>query len=65
MESIENRHGIQLASLSEELGKNSQKDIIIRVFGGSYNNKLSNASREDCVIPGTKTINYLQHNLTA
>ena len=39
MESIENRHGIQLASLSEELGENSQKDIIIRVLGGSFNNK--------------------------
>ena len=43
MESIENRHGIQLASLSEELGENSQKDIIIRVLGGSFNNKQSNA----------------------
>ena len=43
MESIENRHGIQSASLAEELGENSQKDIIIRVLDGSFNNKQSNA----------------------
>ena len=43
MESIENRRGIQSASLAEELRKKLQKYIIIRVFSGSFNNKQSNA----------------------
>ena len=43
MEFNENRHGIQSVPITEELGKNSQKDIIIRVLGSSLNNRQSNA----------------------